>query len=208
MPASPVKKGIKKILGYSLLRVMGWKPEGAPPEQERYVLIAAPHTTNWDLPLTLALSFVYDVPIRWMGKHTLFEGAKGKLFHFLGGVPVVRTERKNMVDQMVELFDEREDLVLTVATEGTRSRVETWKSGFYHIARGADVPVVLGYLDYSRRRGGFGPAVHLTGDIDADMDTIREFYRDKIGKFPENFGPIRLREEEQSERADGGAARR
>jgi 1-acyl-sn-glycerol-3-phosphate acyltransferase len=201
MVTTGVKKGVKKALGHAFLRVMGWRPEGAPPADQRYVLIAAPHTTNWDLPLTLAFSFVYDVPIRWMGKHTLFEGPAGALMKRLGGVPVVRSERKNMVDQMVELFEENDTLVLAVPTEGTRSRVEFWKSGFYHIAREADVPIVLGFLDYSRRRGGFGPPVRPSGDVPADMDRIRDFYTDKIGKFPEKFGPVRLRQEAAEERA-------
>jgi len=198
MVGASVKKGVKKALGHAFLRVMGWSPKGAPPEQEHYVLIAAPHTTNWDLPLTLAFSFVYDVPIRWMGKHNLFEGPGGWFMKRLGGVPVVRSERKNMVDQMVELFDESETLVLAVPTEGTRSRVPFWKSGFYHIARGADVPIVLGFLDYSRKQGGFGPPVHPTGDVTRDMDAIRAFYADKHGKFPEKFGPVLLRSEAEA----------
>jgi len=201
MGGASVKKGVKKALGHAFLRAMGWRPEGAPPDDQRYVLIAAPHTTNWDLPFTLALSFAFDVPIRWMGKHTLFEGTGGKLLKRLGGVPVVRSERKNMVDQMIELFEENDTLVLTVPTEGTRSRVDFWKSGFYHIARGADVPIVLGFLDYSRRRGGFGPPVHPSGDMAADMDRIRAFYADKVGKFPEKFGPVRLRQEAAEEHA-------
>ena len=190
---------VKRVLGNAFLRVMGWRPDGAAPERGGYVLIAAPHTTNWDFSFTIALSFVYDVPIRWMGKASLFEGPQGKLFEWLGGVPVVRSERRNMVDQMIELFERKDDLVLLVPSEGTRSRVPHWKSGFYHIARGADVPVVLGFLDYARKRGGFGPPVELTGDVEKDMDGIRAFYSDKVGKFPEKFGPVRLREEVPAE---------
>ena len=191
----PFGKRIKAAMGHGLLKVMGWETQGAPPPQRRYVLIAAPHTTNWDLPLMLALSFVYDVPVRWMGKQSLFVGPLGPFFTALGGLPIVRHERRNVVDQMVELFHEREELVLAVPAEGTRSRAAHWKSGFYHIAHRADVPVVLGFLDYATRRGGFGPAVRATGDIGHDMQTIREFYADKWGKHPENFGAVRLKEE-------------
>jgi len=206
MVGASVKKGVKKAMGHAFLRVMGWRAEGAPPQEQRYVLIAAPHTTNWDLPFTLALSFAFDVPIRWMGKHTLFEGPGGWFLRRLGGVPVVRSERTNMVDQMVERFGERESLVLVVPTEGTRSRVPFWKSGFYHIARGADVPIVCAFLDYSRREGGFGPAIRATGDVSRDMDAIRAFYADKVGKFPEKFGPVLLRKE--AEAADASVADR
>ena len=105
----------------------------------------------------------------------------------LGGVPVVRDRRSNFVKQMAELFDRRDDFALTVATEGTRRRTEFWKSGFYHIAREAGVPVVLGYLDYGAKVGGFGPALELTGDVPADMDRIRGFYEGKTGFHPANF---------------------
>lgn len=197
--AGAVKKGVKKAMGTAFLRVAGWRTEGAPPEEKRFVLIAAPHTSNWDLPFMLAFSFVYDVPVRWMGKHTLFEGPGGWFLKMLGGIPIFRSERKNMVDQMIEHFEANDTLVLAVPTEGTRSRVPFWKSGFYHIARGADVPIVPSFLDYSRRRGGFGPAVHPSGDIERDMATFRAFYADKVGKFPEKFGPVRLRSEAEAE---------
>lgn len=167
-----------------------------------FVLIAAPHTSNWDLPFTLALSYVYDVPIRWAGKHTLFAPPFGTLMRALGGIPIRRDRRENRVDQLAALFDEHPSLVLTVPAEGTRSRTEHWKSGFYHVARKADVPIVCGYLDYARKRGGFGLVLQPSGDVRADMQRVRDFYADKIGKYPELFGPVRLREEEsEAERA-------
>ncbi|MCB9612419.1 MAG: lysophospholipid acyltransferase family protein [Sandaracinus sp.] len=186
---------MKKAIGKAFLAITGWKGEGAPPDHGRYVLIAAPHTSNWDFPFTLAFAWAYGVEMRWMGKHTLFEGPKGWFFRAVGGVPVIRHERRSMVQQMVDLFTEHDRLALVVPAEGTRSLVPHWKSGFYHIARGANVPVVLGYLDYSRKTGGFGGLLEPTGDMRADMDRVRAFYADKVGKFPEKFGPIRLKEE-------------
>ena len=186
---------IKKWIGQAFLRAAGWKMEGERPFVERYVLIAAPHTSNWDLPFMLAMAFVYDIPVRWMGKHTLFEPPFGPLFKRLGGIPIVRHRPGGVVGQMVEHFENSESLALMVPAEGTRSYVDHWKSGFYHIARTAKVPIVLGYLDYARRRGGFGPALHPSGDVRSDMDEIRDFYADKVGRYPDQFGEVKLKEE-------------
>jgi 1-acyl-sn-glycerol-3-phosphate acyltransferase len=108
---------------------------------------------------------------------------------------VVRHKRGNLVAQAAQRFSTSEDFALVVPAEGTRGAVDYWKSGFYHIARTADVPIVLGYLDYARRRGGFGPALRTTGDIKKDMDQIRAFYSDKVGKYPDRFAEPRLKEE-------------
>lgn len=178
------------------LRLTGWAPEGERPNVEKYVLIAAPHTTNWDFPYTLAFAKVFGINIRWMGKHTLFQFPFGWIMKKLGGIPIRRHERGNIVQAMADDFKNYDELAITVPTEGTRSRVEYWKSGFYHIARTANVPIVMGYLDYKRKRGGFGKPFYPSGDLKKDMDTIRAFYADKVGKYPENFGPVRLREEE------------
>jgi 1-acyl-sn-glycerol-3-phosphate acyltransferase len=194
-------KALKRLIGRSYLRAFGWREEGRRPEAPAYVLIAAPHTSNWDLPFTLALSYVFDVPIRWAGKHTLFDFPWGPFMRALGGIPIRRDRRENRVQQLADLFDEHPNLVLTVPAEGTRGRTEHWKSGFYHIAAAADVPIVCGYLDYARKRGGFGLALKPTGDLSADMDRIRAFYADKTGKYPEMFGPVRLREEAARRRA-------
>lgn len=177
------------------LRWTGWEIEGPKPRSPKIVLVAAPHTSNWDLAYLLALAVRYDLRPRWMGKHSLFRGPMGWVMRGLGGIPVRRDRRGNLVEQMTRVFAEREELCLTVPPEGTRGRAECWKSGFYHIARGAGVPIVLGYLDYARRRGGFGPEFHPTGDLVADMDRIRAFYADKVGRYPECFGEVRLREE-------------
>jgi 1-acyl-sn-glycerol-3-phosphate acyltransferase len=186
---------MRRALASLFLRATGWRPEGRRPASRRYVLIAAPHTSNWDLAYLLALAAIYDISVSWMGKDSLFRGPWGAVLRWFGGIPVDRTHRGNLVRQMTELFERSDRLALTVPAEGTRSYTPHWRSGFYHIARSANVPVVLGYLDYQRKRGGFGPEIVLTGDVSQDMDEIRGFYSDKVGKYPECFGPVRLKEE-------------
>jgi 1-acyl-sn-glycerol-3-phosphate acyltransferase len=154
------------------------------------------------MPFMLAMAFVYDIPVKWMGKHTLFKAPFGPFFRSLGGIPIVRHRPGGVVGQMVEHFENNESLVLMVPAEGTRSHVDYWKSGFYHIAAAADVPVILSYLDFGKKVGGIGPAIELTGDFRADMDKIREFYSDKQGFRPERAGVIRLREEDVEEIVD------
>jgi 1-acyl-sn-glycerol-3-phosphate acyltransferase len=186
---------VRRVLARWFLSRTGWQPEGTRPAERRFVLVAAPHTSNWDLAYLLALAAVLDVRVSWLGKHVLFRPPLGWLMRRLGGIPVVRHRRGNLVAQAAQTFAESAELALVVPAEGTRSYSEHWKSGFYHIARTADVPIVLGYLDYARRRGGFGPALRATGDVRKDMDGIRSFYADKVGRYPDQFGPVRLKEE-------------
>lgn len=195
----------KRWLGEAFLRVAGWKIDGERPSESRYVIIASPHTSNWDMPFMLAMAFVYDIPVRWMGKHTLFEGRFGAFFRRMGGIPIVRHRTAGVVEQMVEYFENEPSLVLMVPAEGTRSRVDYWKSGFYHIARGAGVPVCLSYLDFSKKVGGIGPMIELTGDVRADMDRIRAFYKGKHGFRPDRVGRVRLREEDIENYVEGSA---
>lgn len=197
---------MKKQIAALFLRATGWRAEGRAPQAHRYVVIAAPHTSNWDLAYMLALAWVLGVQPRFMMKHTVFRGPAGWLFRRLGGIPIERRRPGGLVKQMVEAFETSESLALVVPPEGTRSRVDVWKSGFYQIARQANVPLVLSYLDYSRKAGGFGPALFPSGDVGADMDLIRAFYADKTGRYPERFGEIRLREEDLDE--PPGAQRR
>ena len=186
---------MRRALASLFLRATGWRAEGSRPAARRYVLVAAPHTSNWDLAYLLALASIYDVSVSWMGKDSLFRGPWGVVLRWLGGIPVDRRHRGNLVRQMADLFEKSERLALTVPAEGTRAYTPHWRSGFYHIARTANVPVVLGFLDDQRKRGGFGPELVLTGDMGQDMDEIRGFYSDKVGKHPECMGPVRLKEE-------------
>lgn len=186
----------KRWLGEAFLRVAGWKIDGERPTEPRYVIIAAPHTSNWDMPFMLAMAFVFDIPVRWMGKHTLFKPPFGAFFRRVGGMPIVRHRAGGVVDQMIEHFEDEPALVLMVPAEGTRAHVDYWKSGFYRIALAANVPVCLSYLDFGKKIGGIGPMIELSGDVRADMDKVRAFYEGKQGFFPENVGRIRLREED------------
>ncbi len=182
-------------LARTYLALTGWRQEGDPPSSAKYVVIAAPHTSNWDLVYLLALGRVYAVKPAFMAKHTLLRGPMGWLMRKLGGIPIRRDRRGNMVEQMTKNFENRSEMMLVVPAEGTRGRAPHWKSGFYQIALAANVPIALGFLDYERKVGGFGPELQPSGDMAQDMDHIRGFYCEVSGKHPDLFGDIRLREE-------------
>jgi 1-acyl-sn-glycerol-3-phosphate acyltransferase len=160
------------------------------------VVIAAPHTSNWDLLFMLAVSYVLGVKPSWLGKRELFRWPLGWVLRRLGGIPVDRGARQGVVGAAVARFAESRRLFLVVPPSGTRARASHWKSGFYHVARGAGVPIVCAYLDYRERVGGVGLVLTPSGDVRADMDCIRAFYASKRGKYPEQATPVRLREEE------------
>ena len=162
----------------------GWQAEGCKPEAARYVVIAAPHTSNWDFIYTLGLAFIFRIELKIMMKDAWFRGPLGPLFRWLGALPIDRKRSRNVVGQSVAAFQSASRMVLVVPPSGTRRKVAYWKTGFYHIARGAGVPIALGFLDYGRKVGGFGPLFHPTGDIDRDMAVIRDFYRPIVGKYP------------------------
>ena len=184
--------GLKQRFARTLLRICGWRIEGSRPTIDRYVLIAAPHTSNWDFVWLIMMAMALDMRISWLGKHTLFHGPAGVVMRKLGGIPVVRDSGGDYVKRLAERFADARQLALVIPAEGTRSMVDAWRSGFYHIARAAEVPVVLSFLDFPSRRGGIGPCVALTGDMAADMDRIRGFYEGITGKHPQRSGPIRL----------------
>ncbi len=176
------------ILGSRIcLRLAGWQLQGKPPEVRKYVVIGAPHTSNWDFPLALAMAFAYGIDMHWMGKESLFKGWRRDFMQWLGGIPIDRTSANNVVDQTIDLFRKNVRLVVTIAPEGTRSKVERWKTGFYYIAVGAQVPIALGFLDYKRKTGGFLPAFYQTGDKKKDIAEIRCCYAGVSGKYSGKF---------------------
>jgi len=187
---------VLKLIASVYLKVFGWRTGSEAPSTDTFVLIAAPHTSNWDGVHMVALSWVFGIRIRFMAKHTLFEGKWGWFFRWVGGVPVDRRKPQGLVEQMVEQFERGQPLILGVPPEGTRSRREYWKSGFYQIAVAAKVPIVMGYLDFAKKEGGFGGQFMPSGDIHQDMDVIRAFYATKSGKYPELFAVPRLRAED------------
>jgi len=156
--------------------------EGRLPQISKFVLVGAPHTSNWDLPFTLLMAFAFRARIHWLGKRAIFRRPFKGFFQWLGGIPVQRSRSQNLVEQSIQQFQHNEKLILTIAPSGTRKSVVKWKSGFYHIACGAKVPIVLGFLDYQRKVGGFGPLVYPTGNFLADMKTISAFYDGVSGK--------------------------
>lgn len=159
-----------------LLRRWGWRLVGELPDAPRYVIIAAPHTSNWDFVLMVLAVFEAGIGLHWMGKHSLFRGPFGRLMRWLGGIAIDRRRAGNAVAAMVEKFRQREKLVLVITPEGTRSRVERWKTGFYHIAHAADVPIMLVYVDGRKRELGLGPLYHPSGDIERDLPEIQRYY--------------------------------
>lgn len=181
----------------------GWRFVGEPPQPRRAVCLAVPHTDNLDGVLLVLLAGSAGMPITWMIKQEWTRAPViGWLVRRAGGLGVDRSQRTGLVEAMVDELSRRDELHLVIPPEGTRSRAEYWKSGFYRIALGAGVPVVPGFLDYARKVGGFGEPIALTGDAEADMDRIREFYGDDaaaMARHPERFGPIRLREEDPAE---------
>ena len=180
------------------LDLAGWKFETELPAAKKYVALAYPHTSNWDGVLLIALAQQVGLDMSFMIKGEWLRGPMGTLLRRFGAVGIDRSRSRNMVQQMIDELTRRDRFALVIPPEGTRSRAEHWKSGFYHIALGAKVPVVPGYLDYGRKRGGLGAPIDLTGDVKADMDQIRAFYADhpSSGRFPEQVGPIRLKEED------------
>jgi 1-acyl-sn-glycerol-3-phosphate acyltransferase len=190
---------MRTALAKAWLHAAGWTVEGTLPETRKFVLIAAPHTSNWDLVYALAGAYALGISVHWMGKDSLFHGPSGACLRALGGIPVERSAHHAMVVALAREFGQREHFVLLVPPEGTRKAVEYWKSGFYHIAQLAGVPIALGVLDYRTKRVGIGPLVWPSGDVRADMATIRAFYAGKQGKRPANFATPRLREEEEAE---------
>jgi len=182
---TPVLAAFLHRLALVILRLRGWRLEGSRPETRRYVIIAAPHTSNWDLPLTLTVAFALRLKIYWLGKEQIFRRPFRGFFRWLGGIPIDRSRSNDTVAQAVALLGRADDLVLLIPPEGSRKRVRHWKTGFYWVAHGARVPIALGFLDYGGKRTGVGPLVTASGDIEADMVTIRAYYADMRGKHPD-----------------------
>ena len=159
------------------------------PTSGSYLIIAAPHTSNWDFPLGIAIAFHLRLKVYFIAKHTLFEGILGPIMRWLGGIPLNREASKNFVGSSIDAYAHNENLVLAIAPEGTRSSVKRWKTGFYHMAKGANVPLALAYFDFSTRTGGIGKMFNTTQDMTADMQAIENFYRLMKGKNTYNYNP-------------------
>lgn len=172
-----------------------WTLTGEPAPHRPTVLVGAPHTSNWDFVLMLAIAWRLGIDVRWLGKKSLFTGWRGPIMRGLGGIPVDRADPSRVVGEVVERIRAGEVFGLVVTPDGTRGAHEYWKSGFYRIARETGMPVTLGYVDRTTMTTGLGPTFELTGEVGADMDRIRSFYADKAGVRPAQRVEPRLREE-------------
>jgi 1-acyl-sn-glycerol-3-phosphate acyltransferase len=186
---------IRKLLGKMLFKLTGWTLSPEVPKEvfEKCVLIAAPHTSNWDYPYALGAMAMLNVKVRYTIKKEWMRFPFNLIFGPLGGIGIDRSpkekgqERKGMVEAIADLFPQHEKLCVMVPAEGTRALRKQWKTGFYYIALAAKVPIVLGYLDYEKKVAGIGKAIYPTGDLDKDMREIMEFYKDIKGKHPAQF---------------------
>ncbi|MGM0386124.1 MAG: 1-acyl-sn-glycerol-3-phosphate acyltransferase [Actinomycetota bacterium] len=186
---------IRRALARTALRVTGWRVVGEMPGSG--ILVGAPHTSNWDWVATLALAWSAGVRPRVLVKKELFRGPLAWFFRVTGGIPVDRKHPGRLVDTLAEQARKDPSFTVVLAAEGTRSKGELWKSGFYRLAQQTGLPVALGFVDGPSRTMGFGPMLQVTGDVRADMDLVREFYSDKHGFNPENRTAPRLREEDR-----------
>jgi len=186
---TPGLSSLLRGLSLAWLRLAGWTVQGElSPEARKSVFIAAPHTSNWDLPYTLFAAFALRLTPYWMGKASIFRFPFGALMRYLGGIPVDRSRSSNLVAASAEALQAADGPVqLIVPPEGTRSRTIYWKTGFYWIAVTAKLPIVMAYMDYPRKLVGLGPLFTPTGDVDADMASIKRYYAQFKGKNSDQF---------------------
>jgi len=167
--------------------ITGWRlGTRVAPGVKKSIMIAAPHTSNWDFMFARAAFFLMDVDVKLtIKKEWTSIPLLGRLVQSLGGIAVDRSKNNSLVDGMVRLFEIHDELVILITPEGTRKYQPKWRKGFYHAAVQAGVPIQLGYLDYKNKEAGVGPCIYPTGDYEADLETIKAFYRTKPGRFPD-----------------------
>lgn len=164
---------------------MGWKIINDFPKLKKYVIIAAPHTSWQDFPIAILAKFVKGAKVNYVGKASLFKWPYGFIFRWLGGAPVDRTKNTKLVDSIVDVFNSKEEFVLGMSPEGTRRKVDTWKTGFYYIAKGADVPIVMATLDFPKKEIKISEPYYLTNNKEDDMKHFKSYFKGVIGKHPE-----------------------
>lgn len=201
-PTADIRFGMVQRIFTWLMRLIGWKVVGTWPPIDKCLFLVAPHTSNWDLPIGLCAGFSSGIlrawPYGFMMKDVMFHGPLGPIMRWLGGLAIDRSSPHAAVPQMAKVLAERERFILAVTPEGTRSRRDYWKSGFYYIALEAKVPIVPVAFDYRLKEVGLGAPITLSGDREADVELFRQFYQDVTPKCPENFGPVRFRDAEPS----------
>lgn len=176
-----------QALGHSVLKLRGFSLEISLPNEPRFVLLLAPHTSNWDFVLAIATVLAVDLKANWFAKHSIFKPPLGSFFRAIGGIALDRGSPRNALSQITAAFKNHSQLVFCIAPEGTRQPVEKWKRGFYQIAYAAQVPIVCGYVDYERKVCGTGPVIFPSGRYAEDIEKIQAFYRTITPKFPALF---------------------
>ncbi len=166
------------------MRLVGWRIEGKLPDLPKYILIGAPHTSNWDFILFLGAIFYLKANVKFMGKSELFHNPFGWFFYWCGGIPVDRKKSQGLVEQMVEACEKSDKFILTIAPEGTRYKVSDWKMGFYHIAKNAGIPLVMAVVDAKKKSMRVGQVYHLTDNVDADIKAVKAFFEGMQGINP------------------------
>lgn len=172
-----------------LLKRMGWVINGELPNLDKYIIIVAPHTSNWDFVICMTARVALKLKIKFLAKHPLFYFPFGILMRSFGGLPVHRDRHENLVDAVIELFNQQQKLVLAIAPEGTRSPVKRWKQGFYHIAIGVKVPIVMIGPDYKSKQLRISPNFYPTGNIEQDFEHILSFFKEIAGRYSKKIPP-------------------
>lgn len=188
-------KSFKKISAIIAARLTGWTIQGElPPNVKKIVLIGAPHTSNWDLFTTVCCAWYFGLNINWLGKKSLFSNPILKFISTsLGGIPVDRENSENTVEKISHTINaSKKNICLVIAPEGTRSKKPGWHSGFYYIAQTANIPLGLGFTNYANRTMGIGTILYELRDINSDMQIIRDFYQNIVGKYPEKQSPVKI----------------
>ena len=181
---------MKKISKFILCSLFGWKTyDQFPSNLKKYIIIVAPHTSWFDFPLGVLTRASYDLKANYIGKHTLFKPPYGFIFKALGGTPVDRSKNANMVDAIIDIFNTRENFILALSPEGTRKKLKKWKTGFYYVAKGANVPIVMVGFDYGTKRVTIAKPYNITGDLKVDYEHFYNFFKNVKGKYPEKFEP-------------------
>jgi len=185
-----------QFLATALLKLFGWDAVQGLPKFKKYVLIGAPHTSNWDFVVAMLTAIAIGLRFKWLGKHTIFNNPFRPVLKYFGGIPINRKVHSSVIDKVAEMFNNSDRLVIGITPEGTRSKTDYWKSGFYHIALAAKVPICFAYLDYGNKRIGIGDHLFPSGDINEDMKIIRNYYMNVKGKKPELQGEIKIKPKE------------
>jgi len=178
---------MKLLTRFVLYSILGWKTKGSFPKKlNKYIIIAAPHTHWLDFPLGIAIKWAEGVPANYIGKASLFKPPFGFIFRWLGGAPVERNKSMHKVDAIVKIFISREKFILGMSPEGTRKKVKKWKTGFYFIAKGANIPIVMATLNFKDKEVKISNPFYPTDDMEKDFNFFYDFFKDAVGKIPEN----------------------